>query len=97
MENCIQTSPLISSHLGWMNGDVQSDLSNPKFNDGEQLENFLIIILRLQQEIMLSGETVSPKKLLLQYTKESSNINKLKAFIAPNTIYLITFLDKNGK
>ena len=53
-------------HLGGMNDDVQSDLSTPLFNNGEQPADFHIRILRLQQEITLSGVTVSPTKLLLQ-------------------------------
>ena len=52
-----------------MNGDVQSDLATLEFNNGEQLEDFHIIILRLQEEIILSGETLSPTRLLFQYTK----------------------------
>ena len=56
-------------HVG-MNGGVQSDLANLSFKNGEQLEDVHIRIIRLQQEIILSGETVSPKILLLQYTKE---------------------------
>ena len=42
-------------HIGGMNGDVQSDISTLVFNNGEQIEDFHSIILRLQQEIMLSG------------------------------------------
>ena len=42
-------------HLGGMNGDVQSDLANMTFKNGEQLEDFHGKISRLQQEIMLSG------------------------------------------
>ena len=49
-----------------MNGDVQSDLSTLAFKDGEQLEDFHSRILRIQQEIMLSGEIVSPTRLLFQ-------------------------------
>ena len=36
-------------HLIGMNGDVQSDLSTLAFRNGEQLEDFHIRILRLQQ------------------------------------------------
>ena len=53
-------------HLGGMNGDVQSNLSTLAFKNGEQLEYFHSRILRLQQEIMLSGEIVSPTRLLFQ-------------------------------
>ena len=42
-------------HIGGMNGDVQSDIVTLSFNNGEQLEYFCSKILRLQQEIMLSG------------------------------------------
>ena len=38
-----------------MNGDVQSDLATLAFNNGEQLEDFHSRILRLQQEIIISG------------------------------------------
>ena len=41
--------------LGGMNGDVQSDISTLVLKNGEQLEGFHGMILRLQQEIMLSG------------------------------------------
>ena len=41
--------------LGGMNGDVQSDLAILAFRNGEQSEDFHSRILRLQQEIMLSG------------------------------------------
>ena len=51
-------------HLGEMNVDVQSDLSNLDFNNGEQIEYFHSRILRLQKEIILSGETVSTTRLL---------------------------------
>ena len=79
-----------------MNGDVQSDLATLAFKNGEQLEDFHSRILRLQQEIMLSGEIVSPTRLLLQYMKALTKSEKLKAFIAPKMTDLITFLDNNG-
>ena len=84
-------------HLGGMNDDVQSDLATLAFRNGEQLEDFHSRILRLQQEIMLSGEIFSPARLLIQYMKALTKSEKLKAFIAPKMIDLITFLDKNGK
>ena len=80
-----------------MNGDVQSDLATLAFRNGEQLEYFHSRILRLQQEIMPSGEIVSPNRLLLQYMKALKKSEKLKAFIAPKMTDLITFIDKNGK
>ena len=80
-----------------MNGDVQSDLSTLAFKNGGQLEYFHSRIIKIQQEIILSGETVSPTKLILQYMKEFSNSDKLKAFIAPKMTDLITFLDNNVK
>ena len=60
-----------------MNGDVQSDLATLAFRNGEQLEYFHSRILRLQQEIMLSGEIVSPTRLLLQYMKVLTKSEKL--------------------
>ena len=80
-----------------MNGDVKCGLSNLEFNNGEQLEYFHSRILGLQQEIILSIETVSPTRLIFHYIKELSNINKLKAFIATNMTVLIKLSDKNGK
>ena len=80
-----------------MNGDVQSDLATLAFKNGEQLEYFHSIIIRLQQEIILSRETVSTKSLILQYTKEFLNINKLKEFISPKMTDLIALIDNNGK
>ena len=80
-----------------MNGDVQYDLATLDFKNGEQLEDFHSRILRLQQEIMLYVEIVSPTRLLLQYKKALTKSEKLKAFIAPKMTDLITFLDKNGK
>ena len=61
-----------------MNGDVHSDLATLDLNNGEQIEDFHIRIIRLQQEIILSGETVPSMGLLLQYTKELSKRDKLK-------------------
>ena len=58
-----------ATHLGGMNGDIQYDLATLAFNNGEQLEDFHRIILRLQQEIILFGETAYPNRLLFQYTK----------------------------
>ena len=80
-----------------MNGDVQSNLSTLEFNNGKKLEYFNIIIIRIQQEIILSGEMVSPTRLLFHYTKALSKSEKIKAFIAPKMTYLITFLENNGK
>ena len=51
-----------------MNGDVKSDLSTLEFKNWEQPED-LNIIIQLQQEIILYGETVSPTRLLFQYMK----------------------------
>ena len=47
--------------------------------------------------MILSGETVSPTILLFNYTKSFPNSDKLKAFIAPNMIDIIMFLDNSGK
>ena len=38
-------------NLGGMNGDVKSDLATLVFNNGEQLEYFHRIIIRIQQKI----------------------------------------------
>ena len=80
-----------------MNGDVQYDLATLEFKNGEQLEYFHSRIIRLQQETILSGDTVSPTRLLFQYTKAFSNIYKLKEFITIKMTGLITFLENNGK
>ena len=84
-------------HLGGMNGDVKSDLATLEFNNGEQLGNFNILTLRLQQEIILSGETESPTIFKFHYMKALSKTNKLKAFIEPKMTDLIKFLDNKGK
>ena len=68
-------------HLGVMNGDVQSDLATLAFRNGEQFEDFHSRILRLQQEIMLSGETVSPTIILIHYMKALAKSEKLKALL----------------
>ena len=80
-----------------MNRYVQSDLATLAFKNGEQLEDFHSRILRLQQEIMLSGEIVSPTRIIFQYMKALAKSEKLRAFIAPKMTYLITFLDNNVK
>ena len=80
-----------------MNGDVQYDLATLAFKNGDQLEDFHIRIIRLQQEIMLSGKKFSPTRLLLQYMKALTKSEKSRAFIAPKMTDLITFLDNNGK
>ena len=46
---------------------------------------------------MLSGEIVSPTRLIFQYMKALTKSEKLRAFIAPKMTDLITFLDKNVK
>ena len=46
---------------------------------------------------MLSGEIVSPTRLLFQYMKELSKSDKLRYFIAPKMTDLINFLDNNVK
>ena len=84
-------------HIGGVNVDVQSDLVTLTFKNREKLEVFHIRILRLQQEIILSGETVSPIRLIFQHMKALSNINKLKAFVATKMIDIIKFLEKNSK
>ena len=82
-------------NVGGTNGDVQYDLATLAFNNGEQLEDFHSRILRLQQEIMLSGEIFSPTRLPFQYMNALTNSEKLRYFIAPKIIDLITFIDKN--
>ena len=86
-----------SPYLGGINSDVNSDLSTLAFNNGEQLEYFHSIIIRLQQEINLSGVNFSPTILIFQYTKSLSKIDKIKALIMHKMTYLIIFLDSNGK
>ena len=46
---------------------------------------------------MISGEIVSPTRLLFHYIKELSNSDKIRAFIALKIIYLIIFFEDNGK
>ena len=80
-----------------MNGDVKSDLSTVAFMNREELEDFISRIIRLQQKINLSKETISPTRLLFQYMKALSKIDKLKKFIETKMTDLITFLYKNLK
>ena len=84
-------------HLGGINGDVQSDLSTLKFKNGEQLEDFHSRIIRLQQEIILSGETLSNTRLISRYIEALSKSDKIKELIETNMAHLITFLDNNSK
>ena len=46
---------------------------------------------------MLSGEIVSPARLIFQYMKALTKSEKLRAFIAPKMTYFITFIDNKGK
>ena len=55
------------------------------------------MIIRLQQETIFFGETVSTTRLHLQYMKEFSMIEELKSFIATKIIYLIKLIDNNRK
>ena len=80
-----------------MNSEFQSDLSILAFKNGEQLESFHVSVLILQQEIILSGETISPTRLIFQYMKTLSNSENLKNLIAHNITYLVTLLDNNRK
>ena len=75
------TSRILHSHaprFGGINGDFQSDISTLAFKNGEKLEDFHSIIMRLQQEIILYEGTAYPTISLFQYTKVLSKIDKLK-------------------
>ena len=89
LSNLIHTR---TPYIGGMNGDVQSVLATLVFKNREKIEYFHSIILILRQEIVLSGETVYPTRLLFHYTKTLSKSDKIKAFIAHKMTYLITFL-----
>ena len=80
-----------------MNGYVQSYLTTLEFKNWEKIEYFHSRIIGLQREIIFSRETVSPTRLLFQYTKSLSKRDKLKAVIATKMIDIITFIDKNWK
>ena len=80
-----------------MNGGVQSDLATLVFKNREQLEHFHSRIIIFQQEIILSGEPVSPKRLIFQHMKSFSKSNKTKATIVPNMTDFITLLENNRK
>ena len=80
-----------------MHGDVKYDISTLSITNGEQLEYFQSRIIRLQQEIMLSGEIFFPTRLLFQYTKALRMSEKIRDFIVPKMTDSITFLEKNGK
>ena len=83
--------------IGGVNGYVQSDIATLSFNNGEKIKYFYGRILRIQQEIILSGETFYLRRFIFEYMKALSKIYKLKAFITPKMTYIITFLDNNGK
>ena len=53
--------------LEGINGGFKYDLYTLDFKQGEQMEEHHGRIIRLQQEVNLSGETASPKKFLFQY------------------------------
>ena len=55
-------------NLGGLNGDVKSYLSTLEFKNGKQFEYFHSRVLRIQQEISLSGETVSSTQDLSSIT-----------------------------
>ena len=84
-------------HAWGINGDFQYDLATLEFKNGEKLEYFHSIIIIIQQEINLSGETVSPTRPILHYMEPLSKIDKIKAFIAPNMADIIKFLYNNRK
>ena len=77
--------------------DVQSDLATLAFNNREQLEDFHSRILRLQQEIMLSGEFFYSTRRIFHYMRALTKSEKTRAFIVPKMIDIITFLDNNVK
>ena len=79
-----------------MNGDAQFDLSTLTFNNGEQLEGFYRRILILQQEIILSGETVYIKIIIFHYMKAFSKSDKIKGLVDSNMTYLIKCLEKKS-
>ena len=54
----------LDPNIGGMNGDIQYNIFTLVFNNGEQLEDFHSRTIRLQQEIIISGEIVSPTRLL---------------------------------
>ena len=51
-------------NIGGINGGVQSELATLEFKNKEKLEYLHSIIIIIQQEIFLSGETVSTTILL---------------------------------
>ena len=68
ISGCTILSRLINSlapHIGGLNDGVHSDLATLQFNNEEKLEDFHSIIPRIQQNINLSGENVSPTILIL--------------------------------
>ena len=77
-----------------MNGDVQYYLATLAFKNREKLEYFHSRIIRLQQEIILYGETVSPTR---RYTEAFSKSDKRKAFITTKMKDIITFHDNKIK
>ena len=67
-----------ATNIGGMDGYDQSDLSTLAFKNVEQLEYFHGIIIRLQQEIILYRETISPTIIIFQYTKALPDRDKIE-------------------
>ena len=63
----------------------------------KQLEYFHGRIIIIQQEIILSGEFVSPTILLFQCMKALSKSDKHRYYIAPKMTDHIKLIDNNGK
>ena len=84
-------------NIVWMNSDVQYDLSTLIFKNWEQLEDFHIIIIILQQEINLSGESVYPTRLIFRCMKSLAKCDKLKEFLVPKMTDLIILRCNNGQ
>ena len=55
------------------------------------------MIIIIQQRIILSGETISPTRLLFQYMNSLSKSDRIKVFIATKITDLIIFFDNHGK
>ena len=73
---------LRAPRLGGINDCFESELATLAFKNREQIEDFHSRIIILQQEIILSGETVSPTIFLFQYMKALSKSYRLKSFIS---------------
>lgn len=86
-----------ANHFGGDNEDVQTELLNLQFTNGESLDSFHQRATLLQQEIILSKEIVPLTRLLNQYLLAPTKSLDMRPFVAAKLGSLLAFIRKNGK